>query len=153
MFKRDEAARLREEFWTTFGRYMSPVPSADGVKINWVNYRTGLKDVHFRMTAQSNTAIIFIALEHRDTAIRELFYQQFEELKTMLHSTVGEEWRWQLHAPVAEGKTISRIYRELPNVSVFNKDHWPDLISFFKPRIIALDEFWQNAQYSFESLK
>lgn len=153
MFKRDEAARLREEFWTTFGRYMSPVPSADGLKINWVNYRTGLKDVHFRMTAPSNTATILIALEHRDAAIRELFFQQFEELKTMLHTTVDEEWKWQLHASVAEGKTISKIYRELPNVSVFNKDHWPDLISFFKPRIIALDEFWQNAQYSFESLK
>jgi hypothetical protein len=153
MFKRDEAARLREEFWTTFGRYMGPVPSSDGMKINWVNYRTGLKDVHFRMIAQSNTATIFIALEHRDAAIRELFFQQFEELKTMLHTTMGEEWKWQLHAAVAEGKTISRIYRELHNVSIFNKDHWPDLISFFKPRIISLDEFWQNAQYSFESLK
>ncbi|NOS91845.1 MAG: DUF4268 domain-containing protein [Cyclobacteriaceae bacterium] len=153
MFKRDEAARLREEFWTTFGRYMSPVPSADGLKINWVNYRTGLKDVHFRMTAQSNTAIIFIALEQRDAAIRELFFQQFEELKTVLHSTVAEEWSWQQNTQISEGKTISRIYRELPDVSVLNKDHWPDLISFFKPRIIALDEFWQNAQYSFESLK
>ena len=153
MFKRDEAARLREEFWTTFGRYMGPVPSSDGMKINWVNYRTGLKDVHFRMTAQSNTASIFIALENRDATIRELFFQQFEELKIMLHTTVGEEWKWQLHAAVAEGKTISRIYRELHDVSIFNKDHWPDLISFFKPRIIALDEFWQNAQYSFESLK
>lgn len=153
MFKRDEAARLREEFWTTFGRYMSPVPSADGLKINWVNYRTGLKDVHFRMTTVGNTAMIFIALEHRDTTIRELFFQQFEELKTMLHTTMGEEWKWQLHAPITEGKTISRIYRELHDVSIFNKDHWPDLISFFKPRIIALDEFWQNAQYSFESLK
>lgn len=28
---------------------------------------------------------------------------------------------------------ISRIYTELRNVSVFNNDQWPDLISFFKP--------------------
>ncbi len=153
MFKSDQAARLREEFWTTFGRYMSPVPSADGLKINWVNYRTGLKDVHFRMDALRDSAMISIALEHREPAIRELYFQQFEELKTMLLTNLGEEWKWQLHAPVAEGKIISRIYCELKDVSILNKDTWPDLISFFKPRIIALDQFWHAAQYSFESLR
>jgi hypothetical protein len=48
---------------------------------------------------------------------------------------------------------VSRIYKEITGVSVFNKDHWPDLISFFKPRIIALDSFWENAKYGFEDLK
>jgi len=40
MFKRQEASRLREEFWTTFGRYMRPVLSTEGIKINWINYKT-----------------------------------------------------------------------------------------------------------------
>jgi hypothetical protein len=74
-------------------------------------------------------------------------------LKTLLHASLEETWKWQLHVPAEDGKIVSRIYRELPGVSVFNRDHWPDLISFFKPRIIALDAFWEDAKYSFEGLK
>jgi hypothetical protein len=153
MFKRDEASRLREEFWTAFGRYMSPVPSAEGMKINWINYRTTLKHVYFRMDANQDAATISISIEHKDAGIREVYFQQFEEFKTLLHDTLEEEWEWQLHARIGEEKVISRIYKELTDVSIFNKDQWPELISFFKPRIIALDRFWEDAKYSFDALK
>ncbi len=153
MFTREEASRIREEFWTIFGRYMSPVLSAEGMKINWVNYHTRLKDVYFRMDAGPKAAAIYISIEHRDPGIQELYFDQFLEFKTLLHAMLEETWEWQLHTPVADGKIISRIYKELPGASVFNKDHWSDLISFFKPRIIALDSFWENARYSFEALK
>jgi hypothetical protein len=74
-------------------------------------------------------------------------------LKTVLHTELQEEWIWQLHASDGDGRVISRIYKELSGVSVFNKDHWPELISFFKPRIIALDSFWENSRWGFEGLK
>jgi hypothetical protein len=153
MFTREEASRIREEFWTTFGRYMSPVPSAEGLKINWVNYHTGLKDVYFRMDTAHKSAAIAISIEHRDEGIQELYFEQFLEFKTLLHAMLEETWTWQIHAPLADGKVVSRIYKEIADVSIFNKNHWPDLISFFKPRIIALDSFWQDAKYSFEGLK
>jgi hypothetical protein len=152
MFSREEASLIKEEFWTAFGRYMSPVLSADGMKINWVNYHTRLKDVYFRMDAGKKSATISISLEHRDPGIQELYFQQFQEYKTLLHTTLGEEWEWQLHT-TDDGKVISRIFKSVSGVSVFNKDHWPDLISFFKPRIIALDSFWEDARYGFEGLK
>jgi hypothetical protein len=153
MYKRDEAARLREEFWTTFGRYMNPVPSSEGMKINWINYRTTFKDVYFRMDAGQQSAMISISLEHHDDEVRELYFQQFEEFKTLLHAALQEEWVWQRKVWVREGKVISRIYKELPGHSLFNKEHWPELISFFKPRIIALDRFWEDARYGFEALR
>ncbi len=153
MFKRQEASHLREEFWTTFGRYMSPVPSAEGMKINWINYKTSLRDVHFRLDVNQKSAVISISIEHHDGDIRELYFQQFEELKTLLHATLQEEWEWQADTGLAEDRIISRIYKELTDVSVFNRDQWPELISFFKPRIMALDRFWEDAKYSFDSLR
>ena len=153
MFKREDSARFREEFWTTFGRYMNPVPSSEGLKINWINYRTTIKDVHFRMQVGRQSAIISISLEHHDEGVRELYFQQFEEFKTLLHATLEEEWEWQRNALITEQKVISRIYKEVHGISLFNKQHWPELISFFKPRIIALDRFWENARYSFEALR
>ncbi|MEJ8803814.1 DUF4268 domain-containing protein [Pontibacter sp. H249] len=153
MYSREQASQLRQSFWTAFGQYIAPHPSADGYKINWSNYKTGLKHVYFRMQADKRSASIAIELTHPDPEIQELFFEQFEELKNLLHEYVGEPWEWDLHTTNSEGRTISRIYKELPDVSVFNQNDWPALISFFKPRIIALDEFWSGAKYSFDELK
>ncbi|NOT74980.1 MAG: DUF4268 domain-containing protein [Cyclobacteriaceae bacterium] len=152
MFNREETSRIRQEFWTVFGKYMVPVPSSEGVRVNWINYHTGIKDVYFRMNVEQNSAAIYISIEHSDPEIQELYFQQFKEMKSILHAALYEEWDWQLHIDV-NGKVISRIYKELPNTSVFNKDQWPELISFFKPRIIALDQFWENGKYGFEELR
>ena len=153
MFTREEASRIKQEFWTVFGRYMSPILSAEAIKINWVNYHTGLKDVYFRMETGQNSVAIYISMEQEDPDIQELYFGQFLELKDMLHGILREEWEWQLHVPAADGKIISRIYKQFSDISVFYENHWPDVISFFKARIIALDSFWENARYSFEGLR
>ena len=152
MFTRAEASLTKQEFWTAFGKYMSPILSAEGMKVNWVNYHTRLRDVHFRMDADQKSAAIYISIQHADPEIQELYFEQFLELKDLLHDTLQEEWEWQLRVPV-DGKIITRIYKEISDVSIFNKDQWPELISFFKQRIIALDTFWENARYSFEALR
>lgn len=153
MYSKQEAAQLKQEFWTTFGQYMSPVLSAEGEKINWVNYKTGEKNIHFRMQADNKKAGISIDLTHKDRDIQQLYFEQFRELRKFLLDAAGEEWTWQLHTVDDFGKIVSRIYTEKENVSIFKKEDWPQLISFFKQRMIALDEFWSNVKYSFESLR
>jgi hypothetical protein len=153
VYSKAEVAQLRQAFWTTFGQYMAPVPSFDGWPTNWINYKTGIKHVYFRMQADNRRASIGIELTHPDAGVRELFFEQFQELKTLLHETLGEPWRWELHATAANGLTLSRIYTEMQPVNLFNRDDWPTLISFFKPRLVALDEFWSGAQYAFEGLR
>ena len=105
------------------------------------------------MQANNRSAYIAIEMAHPDAGMQELQFEQFQELKTMLHTYLNEEWEWQLHTHDENHKTISRIIRVLPAASIFNRNDWPALISFFKPRIIALDEFWSVAQYSFEMFK
>lgn len=150
MFTRAEASRIRHEFWTAFGKYMSPIPSAEGLKINWINYHTGVKDLYFRMDARPGSAAISISIEHRDEEIQQFYFEELLKFKNMLHSTLGEEWVWQLYRRTEDGKVMSQVFKDLPGVSVLNKNNWPDLISFFKPRIIALDSFWADAKYSFD---
>jgi len=153
MYSKDEASQIRQAFWTVFGQYISPQLSADGLKVNWVNYKTGIKHLYFKMEADKQFATIGIVMTHPDRGIQELFFEQFKELKIMFDSYIDEEWIWALHDEDEYGKTISRIYQQIDNVSIYNRNDWPQLISFFKPRIIALDDFWSVAQYSFESLK
>lgn len=153
MYSREQASQIKKEFWTTFGNYMSMTLSSEGLKINWLNYKTDLKNVYFRLDADKKKASIAIEITHPDIEIQELFFEQFQELKNVLKGYLGEDWDWVLHTRHENEKTISRIYKDLDAVNVFNKNDWQRLISFFKPRIIALDEFWNDAKYAFDSLK
>jgi hypothetical protein len=150
MFSRQEASHLKQEFWTNFGRYMAPVPSAAGLKINWVNYKTGIKDLYFKMQADNKAAIISIIMTHADTSRQSTFFNQFVQLKNLLRDALQEEWQWALHVPDENNKLISHIYTSLAGSNIFKKEDWPAIISFFKPRIIALDSFWADVKFSFK---
>lgn len=153
MYTRQQAAQLRQEFWTTFGRYMSPILSAEGEKINWINYKTGEKAIQFKMQADNKKATIAIEITIADIELQQLYYEHFLQLKNIFQQTLPDEWNWALHTTNEEGKIVSKIYKELSNVSIFKKEDWPALISFFKTHIIALDKFWSDAKYSFEMLR
>ncbi len=153
MYSKDEASQLKQAFWTTFGQYIAPQPSAEGLKVSWVNYKTGLKHIYFRMNADKRIATIAIEITHPDACIQELFFEQFKEFKNILNSYLNEDWIWELYGKDEYRKTISRIYKQLDGVSIYNKNDWPALISFFKPRIIALDEFWSDVKDGFDGLR
>ena len=151
MYTKQQASLLRQEFWTVFGKYMSPLLSAEGTKTNWINYKTGIKYISFKMQADSDKASIAIELLHPDTATRESYFKKFQLLNKELQDLLPGNWEWQLYANDEHGKSISRIACELAQVNIFDKTTWPLLISFFKPRIVALDHFWNEYKFIFES--
>jgi hypothetical protein len=132
---------------------MNPVLSSEGEKINWVNYKTGEKGIRFKMHADNKSAFIGIVITYKDVGVRELYFEQLLELKNIMESIIPEPWQWLLHSKDDSGQPISIVYDEINGVSIFKKEDWPRLISFFKPRIVALDEFWNRVKYSFEALK
>ena len=153
MYSKQEAAQLKQEFWTAFGKYMSPVLSADGKKTNWLNYKTGEKHIHFRMDANNKEASIGIEITHKESDLQALYFEQFVLLKHSLTKALEEDWGWQKHIFNEHGQLVSRIFVLKENVNIFDKSEWAALISFFKPRIITLDEFWSTFKYAFESLR
>lgn len=153
MFPRQEASLLRQEFWTAFGLYMVPILSAEGEHISWINYKTGEKHFQFRMDAGNRAALIAIELRHPDASLRQLYFEQMVQLRPLLETHLSESWNWEPEYTDEHGRTISRISCEQAGISVLRKTDWPQLVSFLKPRIIALDAFWSEARYFFEALR
>ena len=153
MFSRQEVLQLKREFWTAFGQYMKPVPLAEGEKNNWLNYKTREKDIAFKMDVHTKEAIIGIELTHADLGLQQFYFEQFAALKNLLKKAGIEDWNWELHANDENGRTISKIFTTHQDVSLLNRADWSAIISFFKPRIIALDQFWSEAKYAFEALR
>lgn len=142
MYTKQEASLIRKKFWTTLGRYLQPVPNAEGENINWINYKTGVKDIYFRMDVDKDMAQIGIEIKHTANSIDNNFYEQLANMRSMLESSVGETWEWQPEAYDEFGAGLSRIYTEKTGVNIFKESDWPAIISFLKPRIIGLDNFW-----------
>jgi hypothetical protein len=153
MYSKAEAAQLKQEFWISFGKYMSLNTNSEGQRINWINYHTGYKYVYFRMNADQKTASIFIQLTHPDPLLRELFFDKLKDFRTMIHSVLGEEWIWENNIADENGKVVSKIHAEIKGVNLYDKNTWPDIISFLKPRIMALDEIWNDIKDAFEELR
>lgn len=131
---------------------MKPVPNAEGFRTNWQNYKTGVKDVYFRMKAERDFTSIGIEITHQDEELQELFFGQFVEFKKLLEIELGEKWDWEMHVFDEFGKTVSRIQKVQKGLNVMDQNDWPAIISFLKPRIIALDAFWSNMKPAFEEL-
>lgn len=105
------------------------------------------------MDVDKRQAYIGIQLTQKDSDLRDLFYEQLEELRGVLHASVEEEWIWDQEAVNALHQPISQVYTTLEGVNIFRESDWPQIISFLKPRVVALDEFWSMAKYHFEPLK
>jgi len=153
MYSRSQTAQLKHEFWIAFGRYISLHHNSEGEKVNWVNYHTGYKDLYFRMEAGKNSASISIQLTHPDSLMRELYYDKFLSFRTIMHKALNEEWIWEMENADEHGKITSKIFMEKKGVSVYDKATWPEIISFLKPRVIALDEVWNEIKDAFEDLR
>lgn len=150
MYSKQEASLLRQAFWTALGLYMTPLLSSDGEKINWINYKTGKKNIQFKLEADQHSATVGIEISHSDPGMQQLYFEQFQQLKSLLYEYILEEWTWTLHQTDQHGKLTSRIYKELKGVNLYKKEDWPAIISFFKPRLLALDEFWNMVKDGFQ---
>ena len=150
MYSKQEKAQLSEAFWTAFGRYLSPLPGAGGDKVNWINYRTGVRHITFRMEVNDHNATISIQLSHPHPAERQEAWQQLRILKPLLVQATGEVWISEDERADDYGQMHSRIFTTITGVNIYESQKWPELISFFKPRIIALDAFWEEVKYAFE---
>jgi len=150
MYSKREASLRRKNFWTQFGQYMRPLHNSTNESVNWLNYKTGARHIYFRLDAGVNQATIAIEIRHPDASQQTHYFEKFRKLESLLHQTIGEMWQWQLHAIDEDGKLVSRIGTQLDDVNVFNNGDWPAIISFFKPRMIALDVFWNLVKEEFE---
>lgn len=152
MYSKEEAYQIKKKFWTAFGQYMKLQTSASGEKVNWVNYKTGIKDLYFRTDFDNKTARIAIEMSQKDVEIQALMYAQFEEFQPLFEQTVGG-WIWFPVYYDWSGKQMAKIELKLENVNVFKEDTWSESINFLKDNLLRLDEFWFDVKDSFDLFK
>lgn len=149
MYSQEQTSKIKAQFWTSFGQYMKPVPGAAGLPVNWINYKTGIKNIHFKMDADNRKAVIAVEISHPQNEERLNYYNQFIALKKLLTTTTTFNWQWK-ETSQNNHKIISSISMQLDGVNILNQADWPAIISFLKTRIMALDAFWDLVKDGFD---
>ena len=122
MFSKDEAARLRKEFWTSFGKSFPR---------KWLLYNTKIKGFSFKFVADRKKAFVCLDIEHPEEIANELLYDQMISLKSLLETEIPEVI-FNAEYELESGKKIHRIYVPFEGkFSVYNKNNWRECYKFY----------------------
>ncbi len=122
-----------------------------GEKIRWVNYRTGLNSIIFKIETDKKASSICIDIVSTDLGVREVLFEQFEELNLLLSKKM-DRLIWEKNYRIDSGVYISRIYTELIGPSINKESDWGEIYLFFEKNLVALHDFWEMSQEIFKDL-
>ena len=135
MFSKEESRRLRELFWTSYGKSFPR---------KWILYNTKIKDFSFKFQADRKTASVCLDIENPDEYDRLLQFEKLESLKTILETEFLPEVIYDNDYFLEKsGKTICRIYvMHDKKFSIHNKNTWRDAYEFFNETMDAFERFF-----------
>ncbi|NIJ46518.1 hypothetical protein FHR24_003006 [Wenyingzhuangia heitensis] len=138
MYSKEESAKIRKEFWVSYGKSFPR---------KWVLYNTRIKDFSFKFVADRKKAEVTLDIESSDSIQRELLFDQLLSLKKILETEFLAEVIFDKDYYLENGKLISRIYVvHTTKFSINNKDTWSDCYAFFNETMHQFELFWYEYQ-------
>lgn len=139
MFSKEEARQLKKDFWIAF---------AEKYPRKWLLYNTKIKDVTFKFYVDNKKAQVLLEIEPKEDEKRIIYYEKVESLKTILLEDYLEDAIFEQNFHLETGKIVSRIWVQLDNVSVNNKNTWETIFDFFNEKMSAFEYFfYENEDY------
>jgi hypothetical protein len=134
VFSREESARIRQEFWTSFGKSFPR---------KWLLYNTKIKGFSFKFVADRKKAAVALDLEHSEEIFNEVLYDQLLSLKAILTSEYLPEIIYDDRFELDNGKIIHRIYvNHESKFSIHNKNTWRECYEFFVETMTQFELFF-----------
>jgi len=142
MYSREEAKKIRNEFWEKFKNYSSGKRKRAGKPAKWIMDATGNKAINLKFYFDNSVALVGLDIETSNLDKRIGLFEKLESLKKILDETMGIEMIRELDYTRENGKSISRIYTSINDVGIYNKESWPAVIEFFYLKMSKLEDFY-----------
>lgn len=133
MYSREESKKIRQEFWTRFGK---------NYPRKWLLYNTKIKDVSLKFTFTRHLAEVSIDLDANDEVMRMYYFEKFQSLQSILKSDFLPEIIFAEFYELENGKHISRLYVRKEGFNIHNKKDWPEVQSWLAENMDALESFF-----------
>jgi hypothetical protein len=133
MFSKEESRRLKQEFWTSFGKSFPR---------KWILYNTKLKGVSFKFHFDNKKALVALDLED-SLEHRIKYWEKLVALQSILKDEFLPEAIYEEEFFLENGKEISRVYVPLGHkVSIHNKNTWQEVMVFFNDIMSRFEAFF-----------
>lgn len=144
MFSKEEAQRIKREFWVSFAKENPR---------KWLLYNTKIKDVAFKFYVDNKKAQVSLEIEPKDDKNRIIYYEKIESLKTILLEEYLPDAIFERDLYLENGKVISKIWVEKNQVSSNNRNTWPDIFDFFSDNMERFERFFYEYEDYIKDLK
>jgi len=133
MFSKEESAKLRKEFWTSFGKSFPK---------KWLLYNTKIKGFSFKFVADRKKAMVCLDIENPEELINLLYFDKMISLKSLLENELPRII-FNEYYELESGKKIHRIYVPFEGkFSVYNKNTWRDCFEFYMETMPKFETFF-----------
>lgn len=136
MYSKEEAQRIKREFWVSF---------AEAYPRKWLLYDTKIKDFSFKFFVDNKISKVMLDIEMNDDEKRKIYFEKIESLKTILLETLPDAI-FERKLYLDSGKEISRIWLEKEGLSINNKNHWENIFEFFNDKMSLFEYFFLEYQ-------
>lgn len=133
MYSREESKKIRQEFWTSFGK---------NYPRKWLLYNTRIKDFSLKFTFTRKLAEVSIDLDATDEIMRQYFFEKLRSLQSILKDQFLPDAVFAEEYELENGKIISRIYIRKEGVNIHNKKQWPEVQEWLAAKMDALEMFF-----------
>lgn len=135
MYSKEEAQRIKKEFWVNF---------AQTYPRKWMLFDTKIKDVAFKFYVDNKKAQVALEIEPKDETKRKIYFEKIESLRNLLFEDHLPDAILERNYYLPNGKCISRIWVDKSNVSINNKQTWPEIFAFFNEKMSAFEDFFNE---------
>ena len=118
MYSREESKKIRQEFWTSFGKNYSR---------KWILYNTKIKDLSLKFKFIRKAAEVSIDMEMPDEIMRQYYFEKLQSLQSILKEEYLPEVVLSENFELENGKVISRVFVRKDQVNIHNKKDWPEV--------------------------
>ncbi|TJY34072.1 DUF4268 domain-containing protein [Pontimicrobium aquaticum] len=135
MFSKEDSRKLRQAFWTSFGKSFPK---------KWILYNTKIKGLSFKFYFDTKKAFVCLDLED-NLENRINCWEKLAALKSILLDEYLPDAIFEEEFYLENGKEISRIYVPLEQrVSIHNKNTWRDTMEFFNQKMLLFEAFFEE---------
>ena len=144
MYSKEERKQVNQQFWDGFRKEMRRYNSKNKRSVNWLKYNTGIKHVYLRLHCDNTGAFLNFDIQFKDAGIRDIFWEQLNELKAVMEKETGSQASWVRNLNSSEGLVFDRIQWANPKLNYYNQAEWPAIYSYLKNRLLAFDRFYEE---------
>lgn len=142
MFSREASKKLRQDFWTSFGK---------SYPRKWILYNTRIKGLYFKFHFDTRRTMVSLDIEDHNLENRIELWIKLQSLQAIILNEYLPDAIYEETCFLENGKEISRIYVLKKNVSIHDKATWYETMKFLNEHMVAFEEFFKVYKEAIEN--